>query len=120
MISWMVPMISSSVIGRPSMVARMTPSTTSPRSGWRRRVSMKSLIEADSPSQHAPASGSCGSEALAAMYATRSMSPGGAAMTISKKARLGYGRAKSSMNSHPPASMKLSISPLTSSRVRCS
>jgi hypothetical protein len=45
MSSCTVPMISSSVSGRPSTDAAITASTTSPRGSDRRRCAMNSLIQ---------------------------------------------------------------------------
>ncbi len=117
MSSWMVPMISVSVIGRPSISAWSTASTTSPRGGsWRRR-SMKSAIQANTASQQARASGLSGTAARMVRSLTSATASGGALRNRSKNPRPGNGRANSAMKSQRPASMNPSMRRVTSWRV---
>ena len=78
---------------------------------------MKSLIQAYRPSQDSRAFGVLGLDDADARCATVSRSPAGAPIANSKNDRLGSGRAKASMNSHEPSSMKSSMSRVTRSLV---
>ena len=118
--SVMIPMISASVIGRPSISAWSTSSTTSSRRGPLRRRPRNSTIQSLSAAQCLAVSGLPGFAAVCAWWLTSRASSGGAASTSSKNASPGNGCANAAWKSHSPASTKSSINRVTSSRVRAS
>ena len=118
--SWITPMISSSLIGRPSMSAVSTASTTSPRGGSFRRCATNASIHAYISAHASRTFGLVGDDAAVAMSLRRETSSVGASSARSKNASPGNGRAKSAMNSQDPASMNPSMSRVTIARVGAS
>lgn len=110
-------MISSSVIGRPSISPPRMASTTSPRGAERRRCATKSTIQSYIPFQAWARSGFVGIDAAIDMALISATSSDGAWSTISKNASPGKGRANSLMNSHSPRSAKPSTRRVTRRRV---
>ena len=115
--SWIIPMISSSVIGRPSISPPRMASTTSPRGPEPRRCATNSTIQSYMPFQASPRVGFVGMDAAIDMALISATSSEGAWSTISKNASPGKGRANSAMKSHSPRSTNSSMRRVTSWRV---
>ena len=75
--SWIIPTISWSVMGRPSMSAARIASTTSPRGGCARRVATNSLIHRNIQAAASRASGLVGMDTAAAFSLSSSELVGG-------------------------------------------